>query len=86
MSCVLFLIWNLVAMTGHWVEERIPSEVVRGDPDWTQRIELGSNSLNWLYYFLKLDHIVCVPAITCLFLGVRSLYREVTKEEPKNDD
>lgn len=85
MSCILFLLWNLVAITGHWVEVRIPREVLQGDPDWTQRIELGSNRLNWLYYFLKLDHLYCVPAIVCLFLGVRSLYLQVLNEEPKGD-
>lgn len=85
-SCILFLVWNLVAMTGHWVEERIPREVLQGDPDWTQRIGLGTERLNWAYYFLKLDHLVCVPAIMCLFFGVRSLYREVLNEEPKSDD
>jgi hypothetical protein len=85
-SCILFLVWNLVAMTGHWVEEHIPREVLQGDPDWTQRIELGTKHLNWVYYFLKLDHLVSVPAIMCLFLGVRSLYREVVNEVPGSDD
>lgn len=85
-SCIFFLIWNLVAIAGHWVEVQIPGEVLQGDPDWTQRIELGSNRLNWVYYFLKLDHLYCVPAIVCLFLGVRSLYLRVLDEEPKGDD
>jgi hypothetical protein len=28
------------------------------------------------YYFLKMDHLVCVPAILCLFLGIRNLYKQ----------
>jgi hypothetical protein len=85
-SCLLFLLWNLVAIIGHWVEERIPREVLQGDPDWTQRIDLTVNSLNYAYYFLKLDHLVCVPAMICLFLGVRALYNTVVNEEPPSDE
>jgi hypothetical protein len=34
-----------------------------------------------LYYALKLDHLVSVPAMICLFLGIRSLYKDALKEE-----
>lgn len=85
-ACILFILWNLVALSGHWVEERIPRDDLQGDPDWTQRIDLAGHSLNYAYYFLKLDHFVCVPAMICLFLGVRSLYKEVASKEPLTDE
>ncbi len=85
-SCLLFILWNVAAFAGHWVEERIPREVFQGDPDWTQRIDLSISTLNYVYYFLKLDHLICVPAMICLFLGVRALYKEVVSKEPLADE
>jgi len=85
-SCLLFVLWNVVAIAGHWVEERIPREALQGDPDWTQRIDLAASTMNYAYYILKLDHVVCVPALTCLFLGVRSLYKRVVSKEPLADE
>jgi hypothetical protein len=85
-ACLLFILWNVVAIAGHWVEERIPREVLQGDPDWTQRIDLSVNTLNYAYYILKLDHLVCVPAMICLLLGVRALHKKVVSEEPFEDE
>jgi lipid-A-disaccharide synthase-like uncharacterized protein len=79
-SCILFVLWNFDAFFGHWVEERVAADAVIGEPDWTQRIILDS-AMTRLYYALKLDHLVSVPAMICLFLGIRSLYKYALKEE-----
>ncbi len=79
-SCILFVVWNLNTVFGHWVEERVAAEAVIGEPDWTQRIILDS-AMTRLYYALKLDHLLSVPAMICLFLGIRSLYKFALKEE-----
>lgn len=79
-SCVLFVLWNFDTFLGHWVEERVAADAVIGEPDWTQRIVLDSQ-MTRLYYVLKLDHLVSVPAIICLLLGIRSLYKDALKEE-----
>jgi len=79
-ACILLILWNADAILGHWVEERVSSEAVIGEPDWTQRIVLDS-VMTRLYYMLKLDHLLCVPALVCLFLGIRSLYKGALKEE-----
>jgi hypothetical protein len=85
-ACLLFILWNLDTILGHWVEEKIPSEALLGEPDWTQRISLAVSPWVPAYYLLKLDHLVCVPAVGCLMLGVRSLYRNALKEEGRADD
>jgi hypothetical protein len=83
-SCILLIAWNIVAFTGHWVEEKIPSSVVSGEPDWHQRIVVTSG---WtaLYYALKLDHLVQVPAMMCLVLGIRALYKHAAGEGQSGD-
>ena len=79
-SCILFVLWNIDTFLGHWVEERVAADAVTGKPDWTQRIILDS-AMTRLYYALKLDHLISVPAMICLFLGIRSLYKAALKEE-----
>lgn len=83
-SCLLLILWNLVAFTGHWVEERISDAVISGEPDWTQRIVVDS-AWTAAYYALKLDHLVQVPAMMCLVLGIRSLFKHAAGEEQSGD-
>jgi len=85
-ACVLFILWNLVAFVGHWVEEQIPNHLVTGDPDWTQRLDVGTTPLAYVFFALKLDHLVCVPAMVCLFLGIRALYKQAIGKEHPSDD
>lgn len=79
-SALFFILWNMVAMSGHFVEEMVPRELFVGDPDWSQRLIAGTTLWADLFYVLKLDHIVCVPAIVCLFLGVRTLYLDALRQ------
>ena len=83
-SCVLLILWNLVAFTGHWVEEMISDAAISGEPDWTQRIVVDS-VWTGLYYVLKLDHLVQIPAMLCLLLGIRSLYKRAAREAQSGD-
>ena len=84
-ACILFILWNIVAFAGHWVEEQIPKESVFGEPDWRQRIDLRSTPLAPVYYLLKLDHLVSVPAMVFLVLGLRSLYKQVLSRAGASD-
>jgi len=83
-SCILLILWNILAFTGHWVEEMIPNTVISGEPDWTQRIVVDS-VWTGLYYAFKLDHLMQVPAVICLLLGIRSLYKHAAREEQIGD-
>ena len=69
-----------MAIVGHWVEELVTAGAMIGEPDWTQRIILDSAMMR-LYYALKLDHLVCVPAMIFLVVGIRSLYKSALREE-----
>jgi hypothetical protein len=77
LSFLLFFLWNLVAFSGHFVEIRIPPGLIEGQQGgWDQRLQVGYDSFTVAYYFLKMDHLVAVPAILCLFLGIRNLYKQ----------
>jgi hypothetical protein len=84
LSCLLFLVWNLVAFSGHYVEGGLAPDLIlgrKGSPN--QWLIVGDEPLAVAYFFLKLDHLVCVPAILLLLLGVRRLYKRTLREASK---
>jgi hypothetical protein len=74
-AAIWFIVWNADAVVGHWLEEQ--SGLVDSQRIGLMRISLsmvaGFEWLGPVYYLVKLDHLLCVPAMLCLFLGLRWL-------------
>jgi hypothetical protein len=84
-ACLLFIAWNVAAFAGHWTAKAVDSSLILGERGTIdQRILLQQSPWVLLFYILHLDHLLCVPAIFCLFLGIRSLYREMGQERDAN--
>lgn len=77
LSALFFIFWNLAALIAHFLDNQI--EVVRIEPLSVTRlaVETRSNSqlLAVVYYFLKMDHLWCVPAMVFLFMGLDTLLK-----------
>ena len=87
LAAVLFILWNVNAMAVHFLDEQIHWLKVSAFDEWQISISVngGGKSLALLYYILKLDHLLCVPAMVCLYLGLKSLLKNTeTKKEPAN--
>lgn len=81
-SCLLFLLWNIDAFSGHLIARHLPNEMFVGEPrSLSRKVLLGQSAWVLPYFILHLDHFICVPAILCLLLGIRSLYRKVLDED-----
>jgi predicted membrane protein len=82
--CVLMIIWNVDAFTGHWVGFHIASaDIVRLDGYFSSQLLGPLSSIKIIYFLATLDHLFSVPAIFFLFLGMRTLYRSSDKEDEK---
>lgn len=77
MACGAWLLtaWNIWAIAGHIISLYIPA---------SHFIRLGGNIapdflvVSWLdaaYYVLRMDHILCVPALFCFYLGLKDLLK-----------
>ena len=70
-----FILWNINTLLSHWLEEQ--SALIRISTVGISRLVLETDpSMTWLcvlYYVTKLDHLLCVPALFLLFLGLRRL-------------
>ena len=74
-SCLLFIVWNIDALVGHVIESHLSAEAFVGE-GWARAMVVDKALMPYLYYVLKMDHIICVPAIFFLFLGLRWFRRE----------
>ncbi|MFP4160095.1 MAG: hypothetical protein ACLFQ9_09615 [Desulfobacterales bacterium] len=74
-ACLFFLLWSADAFSVHLLEEQL--RWIRAEPvdSWGISIqaEVGGKWLAWFYYIIKLDHLLCVPGMVFLFMGLRRL-------------
>lgn len=84
-SALLFILWNCAAIFGHLAEEMVPRDLFVGGSNWSQKLTIGNNIWAGIFFVLKLDHLLCVPAMVCLFVGIRTLYKEVLRQGDSAD-
>ena len=74
-SALLFIFWNVDAMVTHWLEEQATLLLIQRTSAMQLQLTAapGSNWVALLYYVTKLDHLLCVPALLMLMLGLRRL-------------
>lgn len=73
LGSILLTAWNLWAFTGHYVTLLIPADSIILPAD--KRIP-HLHIASWkeiLYYVLNMDHLLCVPALLFLYLGLRRI-------------
>lgn len=72
---VFFIFWSLDAFAAHFMDEQAFIVEITRVSRWEIFIDPsgGHSWLAWLYYIIKLDHLLCVPAMVFLYLGLRRL-------------
>ena len=78
-AALFFILWNLDTLLVHFLDEQIFAVTVHPLDRWQIRIDAtgGRAWLARLYYIAKLDHLLCVPAMVCLLLGLRHMVKEI---------
>ena len=78
LSAFFFILWNLDAFLVHLLDDQM--KIVQVKRIGLLKIQLmdlyNSHALKRLYYFAKLDHLLCVPAIVFLYLGLKRLVKD----------
>jgi hypothetical protein len=77
-SAFFFILWNLDVVVAHFLDNQI--HIVRLENISLEQVRVatdnGSRILAWTYYVLKLDHLLCVPAMILFYKGLSSLVAE----------
>lgn len=84
--CLLMCLWNILAFVGHIAATNVePTSLVQGSHYLTTRLLPPYSVNNLVFYLAKLDHLLCVPALFCLYMAIRIFYRTAVSEaEEKN--
>ncbi len=87
-SAFFFILWNLDAVAAHFFDNQIHAVKIENISLGRIRVvtENGSPFLAWLYYILKLDHLLCVPAMFFFYRGISSLVKEQRQVMVKKDN
>jgi len=74
-SAILFAIWNLDTIAAHFFDNQIRAVIVENPSIWQVKITAvsGSDFLILFYHSLKLDHLLCVPAIFLFYRGLANI-------------
>lgn len=75
LSAILFVLWNIDTIAAHFFDNQIHAVTVQSLSLWRIKISAmsGSELMAVFYHSIKLDHLLCVPAIFCFYKGVASL-------------
>ncbi len=86
-SALFLILWNVDALLAHLLDEQLGLIHVKRIDAWHIQIT-AVNNYKWLevlYYITKLDHLLCVPALIFLYLGLKWLVKENRSEMVKPD-
>ena len=75
-AALFFILWNIDTIVVHYLDAREDMfQIVNHGRSWRAQIQSvnGSSARTALYYFLKMDHLLCVPAVVFLYAGLRQL-------------
>ncbi len=76
-SGILFALWNIDAMLVHWIDDHLDASVFIGNQaNWSRMLVIKDHPELIVYYVGKMDHLLCVPAIFLLYLGIRRLHED----------
>lgn len=86
-SAIFFVLWNLDTIAAHFLDNQI--HIVRFQNISLNQVSVISDNdstfLAWIYYFLKMDHILCVPAMFFLYKGLSFLVEEQKKQNRQKE-
>jgi len=75
-AAILFIFWNLDTVFVHFVDEQVKLVSVTRLATGQLHITSPVPGLAVMYYIAKLDHLLCVPAIVFLMVGLRQLVNQ----------
>jgi hypothetical protein len=78
-AALFFILWNLDAILVHFLDEQVRAVSVSHLGNWKIQVTAvdGYDWLATVYYLTKLDHLLCVPAMIFLMMGLRHMLKEV---------
>jgi len=80
-----FILWNLDALAVHFLDNQVHAVIVKNLSLLKVKItaESGSSLLTHAFFIMKLDHLLCVPAMFFLYKGLSLLVIDEKNRQEK---
>ena len=74
-AALFFILWNIDTIIVHALDDQIGIIQTQSVGTWQIRIDdvYSNDFVKLFYYFAKLDHLLCVPALVLFYLGLKRL-------------
>jgi hypothetical protein len=84
-AAALFLLWSLDAFTAHLLDEQLGIVSAERIGSWDILLDTQGfdGRFGLFYYYAKLDHLFCAPAMIFFYLGLRRLSLRAVAERRK---
>lgn len=84
-AAIFFILWNLDSMLAHYLDEQadLVAKIDAGTLQGKVTLLKGPSVLIFIYYLSRMDHLLSVPAMAFLYLGLRQLLRSQQASLPQ---
>ena len=72
-GALLLACWNAWAIFAHIVAKNIPAGHFLLNEQGIRTALVMDTPVAWFYYLLKMDHLICVPALVLIYLALRKM-------------
>ncbi|HFQ90327.1 MAG TPA: hypothetical protein ENK27_09670 [Desulfobulbus sp.] len=72
-GALLLFLWNLWALVAHVIDTVIPARHFLVDDRGLHSILVLQSGIDYLYCLFRMDHLICVPALLLIYLGLRHM-------------
>ncbi len=73
LGALILAAWNVWAFIAHLLATHIPAGDFISNKQGVRMWVTLHSPVDWLYYIFKMDHLICVPAILCIYLALRRM-------------
>ncbi len=73
LGALILTIWNAWAFIAHVLATHVPATDFITNKQGVRMWVALHTPVDWLYYIFKMDHLLCVPAILCIYLALRRM-------------
>lgn len=81
LSALFFILWNLDAIFAHFLDNQAMIVATKTLSFKSMMIETQNPFIALVYYVLKLDHLLCVPAMYFMYRGLSIMVKEQTAKK-----
>ena len=75
----LLALWNLWAFGGHFIEVLVTDETLLRPPGQLAPQLVMRSWREVVYFIVKMDHLLTVPAIFCFYFGMRGILQDTAR-------